>query len=78
MSSAKTPSRWRPCLCRCTDINVLHQREDETDEEDGEASGDFIGERLAHARLEATGQLYREVRGETEGGLFSVVLGVHN
>lgn len=37
--------------------------EDETQEEDGEAaSGDYIGERLARARLEATGQLYREVR----------------
>lgn len=37
------------------------QREDDTDEEDEDAPGDYIGDRLAHARLEATGQLYREV-----------------
>lgn len=43
------------------------QREEGTDEEEGDA-GDYIGDRLAHARLEATGQLYREVR-RVETGL---------
>lgn len=38
------------------------QREEGTDEEDDDPPEDFVGDRLAHARLEATGQLYREVR----------------
>lgn len=38
------------------------QRDEEgTDEEDDDAPKDYIGDRLAHTRLEATGQLYREV-----------------
>lgn len=40
---------------------MARQREDGTDEEEGDP-GDYIGDRLAHARLESTGQLYREVR----------------
>lgn len=40
----------------------LVQREEGTDEEEDDAAGDYIGDKLAHARLEATGQLYREVR----------------
>lgn len=47
------------------------QREEGTDEEDEDAPGDYIGDRLAHARLEATGQLYREVRSvDWERGAF--------
>lgn len=42
---------------------VPAQREEGTDEEEeDDTPGDYIGDRLAHARLEATGQLYREVR----------------
>lgn len=39
----------------------LQKDEENTDEEDDDAPKDYIGDRLAHARLEATGQLYREV-----------------
>lgn len=42
--------------------NVMNQKEDGTDEEDAEVLEDYIGDRLARARLEATGQLYREVK----------------
>lgn len=44
----------------------LAQREEGTDEEEEDTPGDYIGDRLAHARLEATGQLYREVPCSTE------------
>eukprot|EP00904_Undaria_pinnatifida_P005902 jgi/Undpi1/2441/HiC_scaffold_13.g05822.m1 len=44
------------------DAEERERREDaDTDEEDGDGGGDYVGGRLAHARLEATGQLYREV-----------------
>ncbi|CAM9108137.1 unnamed protein product [Choristocarpus tenellus] len=51
--------------------DVLHrldreeqEKHDGSDEEDGE---DYLGEKLAHARLEATGMLYREVARGLEG-----------
>eukprot|EP00752_Nemacystus_decipiens_P007081 g6344.t1 len=43
------------------DAEQRENREEGTDEEDEDAPRDYIGDRLAHARLEATGQLYREV-----------------
>ena len=39
----------------------VQRNEEGTDEEEDDAPKDYIGDRLAHARLEATGQLYREV-----------------
>ncbi|CAM9408927.1 unnamed protein product [Scytosiphon promiscuus] len=49
------------------DAEQRENREDDTDEEDDDAPGDYVGERLARARLEATGQLYREVAKGLQG-----------
>lgn len=53
---------------------MARQREDGTDEEEGDSPGDYIGDRLAHARLESTGQLYREVRAVNEQWLVGSVV----
>ncbi|CAM9182271.1 unnamed protein product [Ascophyllum nodosum] len=50
------------------DAEQREQRNEEgTDEEEDDAPKDYIGDRLAHARLEATGQLYREVANGLKG-----------
>lgn len=49
------------------DAEQQGHKEDGTDEEDAEVLEDYIGDRLARARLEATGQLYREVASGLEG-----------
>ncbi|CAM9572875.1 unnamed protein product [Ectocarpus fasciculatus] len=49
------------------DAEQRENREEGTDEEEDDAPGDYIGDRLAHARLEATGQLYREVAKGLQG-----------
>eukprot|EP00903_Cladosiphon_okamuranus_P013170 g12283.t1 len=49
------------------DAEQRENKEEGTDDEDEDAPGDYIGDRLAHARLEATGQLYREVAKGLQG-----------